>query len=58
MGSIGVPSFQEANLGLDYDVIIIGAGLSGMYSLVKMRELGLRARVIEAGSGVGGTWYW
>ncbi|KIV94078.1 hypothetical protein PV10_05234 [Exophiala mesophila] len=58
MGSIEVPSFQEGNLGLDYDVIVIGAGLSGMYSLVKMRELGLRTRVIEAGSGVGGTWFW
>lgn len=43
---------------LDYDVIIIGAGLSGMYSLIKMRELGLRTKVIEAGSQVGGTWYW
>ena len=58
MGSIEVPSFQEGNLGLDYDVVVIGAGLSGMYSLVKMRELGLRTRVIEAGSGVGGTWFW
>ncbi|RDL29817.1 Uncharacterized protein BP5553_10682 [Venustampulla echinocandica] len=43
---------------LDYDVIIIGAGLSGIYSLIKMRELGLRVKVIEAGSQVGGTWYW
>ncbi|CAL3971496.1 unnamed protein product [Diplocarpon coronariae] len=43
---------------LDYDVLIIGAGLSGMYSLIRMRELGLRTRVIEAGSRVGGTWYW
>ncbi|KAK2623504.1 hypothetical protein QTJ16_007058 [Diplocarpon rosae] len=43
---------------LDYEVLIIGAGLSGMYSLIKMRELGLRVRVIEAGSDVGGTWYW
>ena len=43
---------------LDYDVIIIGAGLSGMYQLYRLRELGLRARVFEAGTGVGGTWYW
>lgn len=44
--------------GLDYDVLIVGAGLSGIFSLYRMRELGLRARVIEAGSGEGGTWYW
>ena len=42
----------------DYDVIIIGAGISGLYQLLKLRELGLRARVYEAGTGVGGTWYW
>ncbi len=42
----------------EYDVIIIGAGISGMYQLHRLRELGLRVRVFEAGSGVGGTWYW
>src|ERR1051326_2230187 len=47
-----------AAASLDYDVVIIGAGMSGLYQLHKMRELGLKARVLEAGSGVGGTWYW
>jgi len=41
-----------------YDVIIIGAGLSGMYQLHLVRQLGLSVRVFEAGTGVGGTWYW
>ncbi len=41
-----------------WDVIIIGAGLSGMYQLLKLRQLGFRAHVYEAGGGVGGTWYW
>ena len=41
-----------------YDAIVIGAGISGMYQLHRLRELGLRARVFEAGDGVGGTWYW
>src|SRR6266436_1755414 len=41
-----------------YDVIVIGAGISGMYQLHRLRGLGLRARVFEAGGGVGGTWYW
>jgi cation diffusion facilitator CzcD-associated flavoprotein CzcO len=42
----------------DYDVLIVGAGLTGMYQLKLVRELGLSVRVIEAGSGVGGTWFW
>ncbi len=43
---------------LDYDAIIIGAGISGLYQLYRLRGLGMRVRVLEAGSGVGGTWYW
>jgi len=41
-----------------YDAIVIGAGISGMYQLHRLRGLGLRVRVLEAGDGVGGTWYW
>jgi cation diffusion facilitator CzcD-associated flavoprotein CzcO len=44
--------------GTDFDAIIIGAGVSGLYQLYRLRELGLTVRVFEAGSGVGGTWYW
>ncbi|HEY2616663.1 MAG TPA: NAD(P)/FAD-dependent oxidoreductase [Acetobacteraceae bacterium] len=40
------------------DVVIVGAGFAGMYMLHRLRGLGLSARVFEAGSGVGGTWYW
>src|SRR5713226_1371538 len=40
------------------DAVIVGAGLSGLYMLHRLRGLGLSARVYEAGSGVGGTWYW
>jgi len=40
------------------DVVIVGAGFAGMYMLHRMRRLGLSARVFEAASGVGGTWYW
>ena len=40
------------------EVIIIGAGLGGMYQLLRVRELGMSVRVIEAGDDVGGTWYW
>ncbi len=49
---------NEAAPILDYDAIIIGAGMSGIYQLHRLRELGLRVRVFEEGTGVGGTWYW
>ena len=42
----------------DLDAVVIGAGVSGLYALHKLRKLGLSARILEAGSGVGGTWYW
>ena len=41
-----------------YDAVIVGAGFAGMYMLHRLRKLGLKARVFEAGDGVGGTWYW
>jgi cation diffusion facilitator CzcD-associated flavoprotein CzcO len=44
--------------GPDFDAVVVGAGVSGLYQLYKLRELGLRVRVFEAGTGVGGTWYW
>jgi len=40
------------------DVVVVGAGFSGMYQLHKLREQGLKVQVFEAGSDVGGTWYW
>jgi len=40
------------------DVVIVGAGFAGMYQLHRMRAAGFSAVVIEAGDGVGGTWYW
>ena len=42
-----------------YDALVIGAGFSGLYQLLCLRDrLGLKVRVFEAGAGVGGTWYW
>src|SRR5512145_1203861 len=41
-----------------FDAIVIGAGVSGLYQLYRLRELGLSVRCFEDGSGVGGTWYW
>jgi cation diffusion facilitator CzcD-associated flavoprotein CzcO len=42
----------------DYDVVVVGAGFAGLYALVRLREMGLSARVLERGDGVGGTWFW
>ncbi|ABK67830.1 MULTISPECIES: flavin-containing monooxygenase [Mycobacterium avium complex (MAC)] len=41
----------------DVDVVVVGAGLAGLYALHKLRSNGLRVRVFEAGPDVGGTWY-
>ena len=41
-----------------YDAIVVGAGFAGMYMLHRLREAGFTAQVLEAGAGVGGTWYW
>ena len=40
------------------DALIVGAGFAGMYMLHKLRSAGIGAVVVEAGSGVGGTWFW
>lgn len=42
----------------DLDVIVVGAGFGGMYLVHRFRQMGLRVKAIEAGSDVGGTWYW
>ncbi|MGH3250999.1 MAG: flavin-containing monooxygenase [Trebonia sp.] len=40
------------------DVVVVGAGVIGIYQLYLAREAGYSVQMIEAGSGVGGTWYW
>ncbi len=42
----------------DFDVLVVGAGFGGMYMLHRLRGMGFSVRVVETGSGVGGTWYW
>ena len=48
----------SSNADLDFDAIVIGAGISGLYLLYRLREAGVNVRVFERGTGVGGTWYW
>lgn len=42
---------------LDYQVVIIGAGLSGIYQIKRLADLGVRATVLDANDDLGGTWY-
>lgn len=49
---------SDTSTAAQLDAIIVGAGFAGMYMLHKLRQQGLNVRVLEAGSGVGGTWYW
>lgn len=50
------PGFSSATQ--QYDVAIVGAGLAGLYAIHRLRGMGLKVRAFEAGSGVGGTWFW
>ena len=40
------------------DAVVVGAGFAGLYTLKRLSALGLSVRCLEAGSGVGGTWFW
>jgi cation diffusion facilitator CzcD-associated flavoprotein CzcO len=49
---------MDASEAAAVDVLIVGAGITGIYQLYRAREAGFTVRVVEAGGGVGGTWYW
>ncbi|USA52272.1 NAD(P)/FAD-dependent oxidoreductase [Acinetobacter sp. C32I] len=40
------------------DAVVVGAGFSGLYMLLKLREAGFKVKAFEKGDGVGGVWYW
>ena len=48
----------HAGAQADFDVLIVGGGLAGLYSIWRLRKMGRRMRVFEQGDGVGGTWFW
>ncbi|TVY36538.1 Baeyer-Villiger monooxygenase [Lachnellula subtilissima] len=52
------PQIHETNGVRELDVLLIGAGFGGCYGLYKLRQLGLKVHVFEAGSYLGGVWHW
>src|SRR5690606_19599291 len=42
----------------EYDAVVVGAGIAGLYQLYRLREMGLRVCALDAAADVGGTWYW
>ena len=56
--SVADPQAHTRPVPSSVDAVVVGAGFSGMYLLHKLRALGLSTVVFEAGTDVGGTWYW
>ncbi len=52
-----IPSLPATDVDV-LDVLVVGAGITGIYQLYRAREAGFSALLVEAGGGVGGTWYW
>lgn len=49
---------MESQLEGVYDVVVIGAGVAGIYQIKRLTDLGCHAVVLEAGEDLGGTWFW
>ena len=52
------PDESSSRLDEDVDVLVVGAGITGIYQLYRARQAGFSVQLLEAGEGVGGTWYW
>src|SRR5258705_12759811 len=54
---IGKPRMTEGTKS-HYEVIVIGAGVAGIYQIKRLADLGVDALVLDAAPDLGGTWYW
>jgi cyclohexanone monooxygenase len=54
----GNPTVNGASKVQEFDAVIVGAGFGGIYILHALRKLGYNVKVIEAGKGLGGVWWW
>ncbi|GAA1385758.1 NAD(P)/FAD-dependent oxidoreductase [Pseudonocardia kongjuensis] len=52
------PSLSFSGVDVDREVVVVGAGFSGVRTLIETRSRGLSTVVVEAGPDIGGTWYW
>jgi len=52
------PDETSTHLETDVEVLVVGAGITGLYQLYRARVAGFSVQLLEAGGGVGGTWYW
>lgn len=52
----GIPS--ETQAAEAFDILVVGAGFTGLYQLHRLRQLGFSVRLLEAGADLGGIWYW
>jgi cation diffusion facilitator CzcD-associated flavoprotein CzcO len=48
---------MKTNIDLDYEVIVVGAGVAGIYQIKRLKDMGITATVLEADPDLGGTWY-
>ncbi|WP_421996063.1 flavin-containing monooxygenase [Reyranella sp.] len=53
-----MPDASHSPAPRSLDVAIVGGGLAGLYAIHRLRGMGLSVRAYEAGSGIGGTWFW
>ncbi|HUC04267.1 MAG TPA: NAD(P)/FAD-dependent oxidoreductase [Acidimicrobiales bacterium] len=58
MSSPSEPAADPRSAGEDVDILVVGAGITGIYQLYRAVEEGFTAQLLEAGQGVGGTWFW
>ena len=52
-----IADITNIDADLDYQAVVIGAGVSGIYQIKRLADLGVRATVIDANADLGGTWY-
>mgnify|MGYP001277817055 FL=1 len=48
---------MKTDIDLDYEVIVVGAGVAGIYQIKRLKDMGITATVLEADPDLGGTWY-
>ncbi|MFT7646286.1 MAG: cation diffusion facilitator CzcD-associated flavoprotein CzcO [Candidatus Poriferisodalaceae bacterium] len=60
MTDVMTESVNRGNIrrDLDHEVVVIGAGVAGIYQIKRLKDLGVNATVLEAGADLGGTWFW